>query len=120
MEEKTDLTKGAQIDSNSPGPEKQKHKVTFLPSGKIVETDEEKSILDIALENQIDIEHNCGGNCACATCHIFVKEGMEFLSEISEEEEDQLEEADNLSPNSRLACQSLVRGDVVVEISKLV
>lgn len=120
MEEKTDLTKEAQIDSNSPGPEKKKHKVTFLPSGKIVETEEGKSILDLAMDHNIDLEHNCGGNCACATCHIFVKEGMEFLSEITEEEEDQLEEADNLSSNSRLACQSIVKGDVVVEVSKLV
>ena len=116
MEEKTTLSKETNLNSNSPEKEKKKHKVTFLPSGKIVETEEEKSILDLALDHRIDMEHNCGGNCACATCHIFVKEGMEFLSEMSEEEEDQLEEADDLTPNSRLACQSIVKGDVVVEI----
>ena len=120
MEEETTLSKETDKKSSSSDKEKKKYKVTFLPSGKIVEAEEEKSILDLALDHHIDMEHNCGGNCACATCHIYVKEGMEFLSEMSEEEEDQLEEADGLTPNSRLACQSIVKGDVVVEIPKLI
>ncbi len=93
-----------------------KIKITFLPMGRTVETDEEKSILDLALDHQIDLEHNCGGNCACATCHVIVKEGMTALSPKTEEEEDQLEDADNLTLDSRLACQAIVSGKVVVEI----
>ena len=116
MEEETKLSEKIHLNLNSPEKEKKKHTITFLPSGKIVETEEEKSILDLALDHRIDMEHNCGGNCACATCHIIVKEGMEFLSEMSEEEEDQLDDADGLTPNSRLACQTIVKGDVVVEI----
>ena len=84
--------------------------------GFSIETDEERSILDLALDHHVDLEHNCGGNCACATCHVIVKKGMDALSPKTEEEEDQLEDADGLTLDSRLACQAIVRGEVVVEI----
>jgi 2Fe-2S ferredoxin len=103
-----------------------KHKVTFLPMNVTVEVDDAEfpygdhgkpgSILDIALKNNISLEHNCGGNCACTTCHIIVRSGAENLSEMEEDEEDKLDQAPGLTPYSRLGCQSVVSGDVVVEI----
>jgi len=103
-----------------------KHKVTFLPQDVTVEVDDEKypladhgkpgSVLDIALAHDIDLEHNCGGSCACTTCHVIVKEGAENLSEMQEDEEDRLDTAVGLTIRSRLGCQAVVRGDVVVEV----
>lgn len=75
------------------------------------------SILDIALASDVTMEHACGGNCACTTCHVYVQEGMENLSEPTEQEEYMLDRAWCLKMNSRLACQARVlRGVVVVEI----
>lgn len=91
-------------------------KVTFLPENKTVEVEEGTSILDAALENDIWLEHNCGGFCACTTCHIVVKAGESDLSEMEEEEEDRLDTAEGLTLTSRLGCQARVHGDVVVEI----
>jgi 2Fe-2S ferredoxin len=102
------------------------HKVTFLPLNRTVEVDDEQypladhgkpgSLLDIALANDIHLEHNCGGSCACTTCHVIVKEGAEHLSEMQEDEEDRLDTAVGLTIRSRLGCQAVVRGDVVVEV----
>ena len=74
------------------------------------------SLLDIALANDIHLEHNCGGSCACTTCHVIVKDGAENLSEMQEDEEDRLDTAVGLTIRSRLGCQAVVRGDVVVEV----
>ncbi len=76
------------------------------------------SILDAALEAGADIDHACGGVCACSTCHIVVREGMEATNEASDDEEDQLDNAPALTPNSRLACQCIPDGstDIVVEV----
>lgn len=90
--------------------------VTFVNLGKTVPAREGQSILDVALEHEIPLEHNCGGNCACSTCHVIVREGMKNLSPMQEEEEDQLDEAEGLTLNSRLGCQSKIHGNVVVEI----
>ena len=102
------------------------HKVTFLPSNRTVEVDDSKypladhgkpgSLLDIALANDVELEHNCGGSCACTTCHVIVREGAENLSEMAEDEEDRLDMAEGLTIRSRLGCQAVVQGDVVVEI----
>ena len=102
------------------------YKVTFLPMNITVEVDPEKfpfqedglpgSILDIALANNIPLQHNCGGKCACTTCHVIVKERMENLSKMEEDEEDRLDTAEGLTLHSRLGCQAVVSGDVVVEI----
>ncbi len=102
------------------------HKVTFLPMNVTVEVDEKDypygdhgkpgSILDIALGHGIPLDHNCGGNCACTTCHVIVRAGAENLSEMEEDEEDKLDEAPGLTPYSRLGCQCVVHGDVTVEI----
>jgi ferredoxin, 2Fe-2S len=104
------------------------HKVTFLPLNKTVEVDDAKypladhgkpgSLLDIALAHDIHLEHNCGGSCACTTCHVIVHEGADNLSEMEGDEEDRLDMAEGLTIRSRLGCQAIVRGDVVVEIPK--
>ncbi len=76
------------------------------------------SLLDIALALDVDIDHACGGVCACSTCHVIVREGLESCSGSTDEEEDQLDEAPGLTPFSRLACQCVPDGsrDLVVEI----
>ncbi|MBI3805132.1 MAG: 2Fe-2S iron-sulfur cluster binding domain-containing protein [Nitrospirae bacterium] len=95
-------------------------KVTFKIEGKEVtfEAKENQSILDVALDHQIDLEHNCGGNCACTTCHVIVREGINHLTEMDEDEEDRLDTAEGLTLTSRLGCQARIKGDVVVEIPK--
>lgn len=105
-----------------------KYKITFLPMNTTIEVDPSRfpyehnglpgSILDIALGNGVEIDHACGGVCACSTCHVLIKEGMKTINEATEAEEDQLENAPGLKPNSRLACQCVPNGtqDVVVEI----
>lgn len=95
-----------------------KVKVTFLPMNVTVEGQEGESILDIALKFDIPLDHNCGGNCACTTCHVIVKKGMDHLSEMEEDEEDMLDRAIGVTLASRLGCQAHVYGDVVVEIPK--
>ena len=76
----------------------------------------EGSLLDIALNFGFDLEHSCGGNCACTTCHVIVKQGEDNLTEMDEDEEDRLYMADGLTLHSRLGCQCVVTGDVTVEI----
>jgi 2Fe-2S ferredoxin len=109
-------------------PATQKFKITFQPMNLTVEVDPEKipygdtgqpgSILDIALAHGIEIDHSCGGVCACSTCHCIVREGGDTISEMSEAEEDELQYAPGLTPSSRLSCQSVPDGsrDLVVEI----
>ncbi len=91
-------------------------KVRFLPLDIEVEVKEGTPVLDAALDNNIKIDHNCGGNCACSTCHIIVEKGFESLDEMSEDEEDMLDEAEGLTDTSRLACQAKVTEDLVVRI----
>ncbi len=116
------------IDHPEPKLPTQSFRVTFLPGGESVDVDPAQlplgrdglpgSILDIALGNDIEIDHSCGGVCACSTCHVIVREGFESCGEASEDEEDQLDLAPGLTPRSRLACQAVPDGsvDVVVEI----
>ena len=76
-----------------------------------------ESLLDIALNHGIHLEHACGGSCACTTCHVIVKDGTdESLSEMDDDEIDRLEMAPGLTLHSRLGCQAVVSGDVVIEI----
>jgi 2Fe-2S ferredoxin len=77
-----------------------------------------QSLLEIALENDIDLHHNCGGVCACTTCHLYIEKGMEFLEELSDREEDFIDRAINPRLNSRLGCQSVLNdGEGVVEVT---
>ena len=111
--------------TETPGTGKKRHKVTFLPQNITVEVDETDypygdhglggSLLDIAIKHNIRLEHNCGGNCACTTCHVIVKAGADNLTKMQADEEDRLDMAEGLTLTSRLGCQAVVRGDVVVE-----
>lgn len=106
----------------------QKFTITFLPMDVTVEVDPARlpygrtgqpgSILDIALEHDIELEHNCGGVCACSTCHVIVREGFRTVADASEDEEDMVDLAPGVTPQSRLACQSVPDGteNLVVEI----
>jgi len=76
----------------------------------------EGSLLDIALNFGLVLEHSCGGNCACTTCHVIVKQGEENLTEMEEDEEDRLYMADGLTLHSRLGCQCVATGDITIEI----
>jgi 2Fe-2S ferredoxin len=69
------------------------------------------SILEIALKNNIELHHNCGGVCACSTCHVYVQKGDEHLPEITDREEDFIDRAVNPRLNSRLGCQCVLEGD---------
>jgi len=101
-------------------------KVTFLPKNVTVEVDDKDfpfgdhgrpgSLLDIARHHGIRLEHNCGGNCACTTCHVVIKDGDGSLSPMELDEEDRLDTAHGLTLRSRLGCQAVVQGDVIVEI----
>ena len=107
---------------------KQKYTVTFLPLNKVVEVDPAElpysrdgakgSILEIAMGHDIDIDHACGGVCACSTCHVIVREGLESMNEATDAELDQLDNARGVGPKSRLACQAVANGsrNVVIEI----
>jgi len=79
------------------------------------------SILDVLLGHGIHLEHACGGNCACTTCHVIVKGGGKALSESDESEEDLLDKAPGLTPTSRLGCQAVVEdpdAEIVVVIPR--
>jgi 2Fe-2S ferredoxin len=101
-------------------------KVTFLPAGETFEFESGKlpykghglpeSLLDIAMNFGFHLEHACGGNCACTTCHVVVKQGEPNLSEMEDDELDRVEQAADFQVGSRLGCQAVVKGDVVVEI----
>jgi ferredoxin, 2Fe-2S len=67
-----------------------------------------QTLLELALKNDIELHHNCGGVCACTTCHLYVEEGMDQIDEISDKEEDFIDRAVNPRLNSRLGCQSLL------------
>ncbi len=75
-----------------------------------------EDLLDVALDHGINIEHACGGVCACSTCHVYIKAGQESLSDPQDDELDRVEEAPGLQRNSRLSCQSLITGQGPIEV----
>ncbi len=94
-------------------------KVTFLPDGNSIEVPAGTSILQAAKACHAQVGFACGGVCACSTCHVYVKQGGDSLSEQQENEEDILDKAFDVRPSSRLGCQSKVSDeDVVVEITR--
>lgn len=91
----------------------------ICPEGAVVEAEPGTTICDAALKSDIDIEHACEKSCACTTCHVYVREGGENLNEAEEDEEDMLDKAWGLEPESRLSCQAVLGDtDLVVEIPK--
>lgn len=104
-------------------------KVTFQPSGKTFEFDlnslpyqhhgKPKSFLDVAQNFHFPLEHACGGSCACTTCHVVVKQGEKWLTELEDDEADRLDMAADLQLGSRLGCQAVITSndaEIVVEI----
>ena len=102
-------------------------KVTFIIDGreKTVEFEHGKleyshhglpeSFLDVAMNLGVPLEHACGGSCACTTCHLIIRKGMDNLSEMQDDEADRLDTAWDLTTSSRLGCQAVIKGDVVAE-----
>ena len=79
----------------------------------------DQSILEVCLDNNIDLHHNCGAVCACSTCHLYVDKGAEFLEELNDREEDFIDRAVNPRINSRLGCQCILQkgsGEVFVTL----
>ncbi len=76
------------------------------------------SLLEVLLDNGIELHHNCGAVCACSTCHLYVNDGMDFLEELSDREEDFIDRAVNPRINSRLGCQCVLqKGTGTIEIT---
>lgn len=91
----------------------------LCPEGAVFEAQKGETVLDVALKNGIGIEHACEKSCACTTCHVIIREGFDSLEESEELEDDMLDKAWGLEPESRLGCQALVTDeDLVVEIPK--
>ena len=89
------------------------------PEGMIVDAKVGETVLDAALRNGMEIEHACEKSCACTTCHVIIREGFDALLESDELEDDMLDKAWGLEPESRLSCQvELTNEDLVVEIPK--
>ena len=117
----------SRLEAEIEGP-KQAFTITFLPMDKVVEAGPVDdgghheglpgSVLDFAAQAGIEIDHACGGFAACSTCHVIVREGLESCNEISDDEDEMLDEAPGLTMKSRLACQCVADGSVnlVVEI----
>ncbi len=77
-----------------------------------------QSLLEVALIHDIELHHNCGGVCACSTCHVYIEKGEENLEELSEKEEDFIDRAVNPRINSRLGCQCvLLDGEGQIEVT---
>mgnify|MGYP003683165501 FL=1 len=100
-------------------------KIVFLPhheicpEGAVVDAKPGESICDAALRNGLEIEHACEMSCACTTCHVHVREGFDELPEADELEEDFLDKAWGVDPDSRLSCQVIMEDtDLVVEIPR--
>ena len=91
----------------------------YCPQGTQIEAPAGTSVCEALLDNHIEIEHACELSCACTTCHVIVREGLASLGEIDEAEEDLLDRAWGLEPNSRLSCQAILSNrDLVIEIPK--
>ncbi|MBS0292950.1 MAG: ISC system 2Fe-2S type ferredoxin [Proteobacteria bacterium] len=91
----------------------------YCPEGAKISAPAGTSICEALLDNDIKIEHACDMSCACTTCHVIVRQGYASLNEAEEEEEDLLDRAWGLTPQSRLSCQAiLAQSDVTVEIPK--
>ncbi len=91
----------------------------LCPEGTVIEAKKGETICDTLLANGVDIEHACEKSCACTTCHVIVREGLESLNPSDEKEDDLLDKAWGLEPNSRLSCQTVVdEQDLVIEIPK--
>lgn len=93
--------------------------VELCPEGKVIEVSAGKSLCDALLENGVEIEHACEKSCACTTCHVVVREGFNSLTPSEDDEDDMLDKAWGLEPNSRLSCQvKLKDANLTIEIPR--
>ena len=93
--------------------------VELCPEGAVIDARPGDTLCDTLLANGIEIEHACEKSCACTTCHVIVREGFETLSAADDLEEDLLDKAWGLEPQSRLSCQAVVADtDLVIEIPR--
>lgn len=91
----------------------------LVPDGVEIRANIGESVCDALLRNGVDIDHACEKSCACTTCHVIVRKGFDSLNEADELEEDYLDKAWGLEPESRLSCQACVsEEDLIVEIPK--
>ena len=91
----------------------------YCPQGKEINTLPGNTICEALLDNDVPIEHACDQSCACTTCHVIVREGYDSLNAPEEEEEDLLDRAWGLAPQSRLSCQAIVAmQNLVIEIPR--
>jgi 2Fe-2S ferredoxin len=91
----------------------------ICPEGKTFEAEKGMSVLDNLLDQGIEVEHACEKSCACTTCHVIVRDGYQSLSPSTEDEDDLLDRAWGLTPQSRLSCQAIVENEnLVIEIPK--
>ena len=91
----------------------------YCPQGAQIEAPAGTTICEALLDNKINIEHACDMSCACTTCHVIVREGFNSLNASDEPEDDLLDRAWGLEPQSRRSCQAIVaQTDLVVEIPK--
>ena len=91
----------------------------LCPDGMVIEAEKGMTVCDAAIKHGIEIEHACEKSCACTTCHVYIREGGETLTENTDDEDDMLDKAWGLDPDSRLACQAEVGDtDLFVEIPK--
>lgn len=98
------------IDGESTTVEFEHGKLAYSHHGK------PESLLDVAKSFNLPLEHACGGSCACTTCHVIIREGEQYLSEMQDDEADRLDSAWDLTPHSRLGCQAVIHRDVVCEL----
>jgi 2Fe-2S ferredoxin len=95
-------------------------KITFKNTGETFDVPVGTSILECAIDHNIPLNHDCGGNCACTTCQLWVEDGMKNLSAMSEDERGLLEANDKLDAKARLGCQSRIQnGNVVVRYPEI-
>jgi len=91
----------------------------LCPEGAAIEAKAGDSICEVLLKNHIDIDHACDMACACTTCHVIIREGFNTIDPSDDQEDDLLDKAWGLEPQSRLSCQAIVGDeDLVVEIPK--
>ena len=91
----------------------------LCPDGVVLEVEKGVTICDALLANEVELEHACEKSCACTTCHVIVREGFDSLAESTEDDDDMLDKAWGLEPDSRLGCQAVVSDEnLVIEIPK--
>jgi 2Fe-2S ferredoxin len=97
----------------------QKYKINFKNASMVCEAADGETVLEVAVNNGVPMQHACGGFCACTTCHFYIEEGAENIYPIEDDEKETLSRADDLKPLSRLGCQAKIKGDLTVHIVNL-